>query len=82
MDDEYNWNCTICGVNMGQNPRQYCKKTYCPLLEKRKFTKQKKQKLEDITPINNEIIIIENDIPPITTPTSSKSTQTDLEQEK
>ena len=24
------WHCLICGLNMGiNNPRQYCKKTYC-----------------------------------------------------
>ena len=25
------WHCMICGVDMGKhNPRQYCRKTYCP----------------------------------------------------
>ena len=24
------WHCTLCGIDMGKNnPRQYCRKTYC-----------------------------------------------------
>tara|TARA_B100000900_G_C20460324_1_gene666985 strand:+ start:137 stop:451 length:315 start_codon:yes stop_codon:yes gene_type:complete len=30
--DKLNNNCIGCGVDMGsQNPRQYCKKTFCPV---------------------------------------------------
>jgi len=26
------WHCTVCGEDMGEcNPRQFCKKTYCPM---------------------------------------------------
>jgi hypothetical protein len=27
------WHCTMCGIDMGENnPRQLCKKTWCPNL--------------------------------------------------
>jgi hypothetical protein len=30
-NDEIIWRCLICGVDMGSmNPRQFCRKTYCP----------------------------------------------------
>lgn len=50
---EDTWYCLGCGIDMGkQNPRQYCRKIYCPYLEDLYEDQQysKKSKTEDKLP--------------------------------
>lgn len=38
--DEPDWHCIICGESLGpHNPRQYCRKSYCPMDDGETFYK-------------------------------------------